>query len=111
MCQIGYIIGNTLCKGEEIAEEEEEEEEEEGEEAEDDDDDDDDDHNDDDNKVEVYGVSSRAYSGRGVDLTACHHPVPRLRISGAVPHRPLYSFTVWTLKSYLFMIIEDDEEA
>jgi len=60
-------------------------------------------------KPKCTGVLPRGYSGRAADLTTRHHSVPRLRISGAIPHRPLYSFTVWTRKSYLFMIIEDDE--
>jgi hypothetical protein len=105
LCQIGYIIGNTLYKDEEIEQEQEEEYKEQEEEEENDDDDDDN------NKVEVYRGSSRGYSGRGVDLTTRHHPVPSLRMSGAIPLLPLYSFTVWTRKSYLFFIIEDDEEA
>jgi len=45
-----------------------------------------------------------AQSGRGVQLTAHLHPVPRLRISGDVPPLTVYLFMAWTVKILSFTI-------
>ena len=45
-----------------------------------------------------------AQSGRGVQLTAHLHPVPRLRISGDEPPLTVYLFMAWTMKILSFTI-------
>jgi hypothetical protein len=49
----------------------------------------------------VSGVPSHGWSGQGVKLTACLHPVPRLRMSGAVLLLPLYAFMVYLFYPYI----------
>jgi hypothetical protein len=46
------------------------------------------------------GLFPQAQSGRGVNLTAHFHLIPRLRMRGAVPSLPSYAFVVLCLIEY-----------
>jgi hypothetical protein len=51
-------------------------------------------------KFHEYRRSFRGSTGRGVKLTTQLHPVPRLRMSGAVPLLPLYALLAWSRTTY-----------
>lgn len=51
------------------------------------------------------GILFREHIGRGVKLTIHLYPVPRLRMSEAIPQFPLYDFMVWTGKPLPFTFL------
>ena len=53
------------------------------------------------------GVLSRRYSGQGAKLTSDLHPVPRLRMSGAVFLVLLYVCMPWTGTTFSLKITPD----
>jgi len=50
------------------------------------------------------GVFLSGLNGRGVKLTTHLHLVPRLRMNGATPPHPLYTFKMWTGKTLFFLL-------
>lgn len=51
------------------------------------------------------GILFPEHIGRGLKLSIHLHPVPRLRISEAIPQLPLYDFMVWTGKPLPFTFL------